>query len=640
MKIDFKKIINIKNKAKLKLFPTHNPIFHDNYLFHYLILVNNLDGLKLTQFPIYKVNNNDMNGFMLAANEDNMEILSYLITTYPDYIYNRNSERKSFANFLEIERFSVLINKFPKLNWDDLIDNMILRNIVYNLNYKELTKFLQVYTIKPTYTNMYLLAIVNNVNINTDEKIKILDNYNDMELNIKNQLSEGLILAAIALDDIKLFDYLLDHHVDVNYYTWHKTNSPLKEAIRYDIINKNKYTKKLLAQKFDITSTDKMLDNILHTLFYIRLNNMNNINYDVDFSIMEIVKDRHDMWNQLNINKHSPLEIIAQLDYKVYSPYIIKNNIMISKDTIKKIDAKSKWFKLYSSLPPYNMKDDINMIEKLNYADATLFQATFRDLNIFIIYLKETYKDLFIPIIPQYMVNDITFEDSMPIVDKSIIEHNIYPWIINYYSEDEYYIHPYLNNIINGERRKNDKRFVLVFLSLITDKIMHANVLIYDFKNMTIERFEPYGNVESFFNNMDDILEEELTWSTGLQYIRPKDYEPMVGFQSISDENNLANLKAGDYGGFCLAWSLWYVEHRMKNPNVNIKVLVEKLLNKLTNNELKFSEYIRNYANKINEKRIKYMKLAGFNEKEISNLHMNVMDDNKLTDFLIKYHQN
>ena len=114
----------------------------------------------------------------------------------------------------------------------------------------------------------------------------------------------------------------------------------------------------------------------------------------------------------------------------------------------------------------------------------------------------------------------------------------------------------------------------------------------------------------------------------------------MVGFQSISDENNLANLKAGDYGGFCLAWSLWYVEHRMKNPNVNIKVLVEKLLNKLTNNELKFSEYIRNYANKINEKRIKYMKLAGFNEKEISNLHMNVMDDNKLTDFLIKYHQN
>ena len=42
--------------------------------YHYLILVNNLDGLKLTQFPIYKVNNNDMNGFMLAANEDNMEI--------------------------------------------------------------------------------------------------------------------------------------------------------------------------------------------------------------------------------------------------------------------------------------------------------------------------------------------------------------------------------------------------------------------------------------------------------------------------------------------------------------------------------------------------------------------------------------
>ena len=40
-------------------------------------------------------------------------------------------------------------------------------------------------------------------------------------------------------------------------------------------------------------------------------------------------------------------------------------------------------------------------------------------------------------------------------------------------------------------------------------------------------------------NNIDDILEEELTWNTNLKYIKVSDYLPDVGFQTISNENNL-----------------------------------------------------------------------------------------------------
>ena len=58
MKIDFKKIINIKNVSDLKDYILDTPIFHSNYLFHYLILINNLDGLKLQKFPIY-IENSD-----------------------------------------------------------------------------------------------------------------------------------------------------------------------------------------------------------------------------------------------------------------------------------------------------------------------------------------------------------------------------------------------------------------------------------------------------------------------------------------------------------------------------------------------------------------------------------------------------
>ena len=52
--------------------------------------------------------------------------------------------------------------------------------------------------------------------------------------------------------------------------------------------------------------------------------------------------------------------------------------------------------------------------------------------------------------------------------------------------------------------------------------------------------------------------------------------------------------------------------------------------------EYKFSEHIRNYSNKINDKRIKYIKKIGIDEKEISNIYLTNINDSILTEFLIK----
>jgi hypothetical protein len=60
MKLDLKKIINIKNQNDIKYYKLDKPLFHNNYLFHYLILLRNLDGLKLTTYPIYIENNDSM----------------------------------------------------------------------------------------------------------------------------------------------------------------------------------------------------------------------------------------------------------------------------------------------------------------------------------------------------------------------------------------------------------------------------------------------------------------------------------------------------------------------------------------------------------------------------------------------------
>jgi len=660
MKIDFEKIINIKNKQDLNKFSIDKPLFQSNYLFHYLILLNNLDGLKLVKFPVYLENSDGLNGFHLAAKENNIEILLYLIESYPDYIYNRNILRESFAVYLQFEEFTGLIKAHPKLDWFNLIElgsksKSLLKSIILNLDSKELSKFIEAYNIKPEARNQYLFGVISNHHLKSKDKIKILDKFSDKEINIKNDYAEGLLLSVLYLNDKILFEYLIGRNIDIDYHSFIKTENPLRIGLYMDVLNNEFYYTKIILKKIMENNKEfykdinKYADNLAHTAIYVRITRNSQIKQiiknNIEYADIEILKlcDSSTL-NQKNIDKMTPLELITQLDYDIYSKIIIDNKISISEYIIEKLLTHSNskipnlnnWIKLYKSLPKYKEEEiDIN-INSEPYSHYTIFQSKFKDVGIFSMYLRDNYKDLLIPNMKSYVINNLTFENTFPFSDDILSKEPIFPWIISYYSENEYYIHPYLNNLINTERRNGNKRYAAVFISLIYDKMLHANILIYDFKNMTIERFEPYGNSSLTDNIIDDVLEEDLTWNTGLKYIRPKDFLPYSGFQTLSDDNNPANKKAGDFGGFCLAWCLWYLETKIKNPLVESKTLVLKLINKISQSDLKFNEYIRNYSNKINDKRIKYLKKIGIDEKEISNVHLTVNNDLILTDYLLK----
>ena len=165
MKIDLKKIINIKNKNDIKNYKLDIPILNNNYLFHYLILLRNIDGLKLIKYPVYKKNNDGLNGFHLAAKEFDYEILCHLIEEYPDYIYNKDHTSNSFCYYLPANQFSKLMNKFPKLDWIDLIENgtpkknIITKIILSNLNYNELQEFLNLYKLNLVDIDNYYLIL-------------------------------------------------------------------------------------------------------------------------------------------------------------------------------------------------------------------------------------------------------------------------------------------------------------------------------------------------------------------------------------------------------------------------------------------------------------------------------------------------
>ena len=100
MKINLLKIGMIKNIDELKKYKINKSIFLNNYLFHYLIITNNLEGLKLKNFKIYKENDENLNGFHLASKYNYIKILNYLIKEYPEYVNNKNSINEYFLHYL------------------------------------------------------------------------------------------------------------------------------------------------------------------------------------------------------------------------------------------------------------------------------------------------------------------------------------------------------------------------------------------------------------------------------------------------------------------------------------------------------------------------------------------------------------
>jgi len=220
--------------------------------------------------------------------------------------------------------------------------------------------------------------------------------------------------------------------------------------------------------------------------------------------------------------------------------------------------------------------------------------------------------------------------------DMIVNEYNNFPWTIFWTNQFEYYIHPYLNILINANKNKYDCSMILLSV-LLPHGGLHAMILYYDFKNNLIERFDPYGNTFDMDINMDDVLEEELTWNTGFSYVNVKKYLPVAGFQSLSDEDNILNQKPGDFGGFCLAWCLWYLELRLKNLKCNSKVLVKKAISKLLQTESSINNFIRNYSNNIDKYRLLELEKAGIDKLRTSNITLDGKEKLLVVEYIIKH---
>ena len=643
MKFNIDKLMDLKNPSDLDNYKLNKPIFYKNYLFHYLIMFDKLELLKLNKHPINKFNEENLDGLMLAAKYNNMPILKYLIEEYPDETQNHNSEGLNFINYIKNpNKIIKLIKDYPSINWEYLFKFKNEKNIYFyyfiilKLNVKNVEWFISKYKFNSYYT---LSSIIFNKKLTDSEKINIFDKITDKEINNKNYDNEGLIINLINSENIILTEYFVKRNIDLEYVTkpYYLFVSPFFYL----------YSKIILKAYNDFKKIERILEIIWEKIKldynYVNKDGINYIQLVLQFNceycnskILDKIIDEilinspNESWLQLNLNKETPLFYLVKYPIDKYIKYIKNKKLNIKQqnnngETV--LDFASKeWVDELTKLDNYEL-DDIVKLDVKKYQHYTIFTAKPTDVIIYFIYLSNKYKNLYIPKLNKNENYDVD-----------------YPWMIIYekeltFEKGKFSIYPNLNLNINNIRRDKKYDYAILFLGqILENNLHHANIILYDFKNLSIERFEPYGD-DGIENEIDDFLEETLTWNTGMKYLKPSEYLPKPAYQLLSNEFDNKNQKNGDFGGFCLGWCIWYVEHRIKNNNIDIITLNKKTLEKMLKLNDSLAEFIRNYSNTLFNKKLQIIKKICKDYicvKNMSNLYLS----EELSDKIYNYANN
>ena len=193
-------------------------------------------------------------------------------------------------------------------------------------------------------------------------------------------------------------------------------------------------------------------------------------------------------------------------------------------------------------------------------------------------------------------------------------------------------------NIIDFYRliKESKKRFHAIFVYIkwnCENDSAHFNMLVFDKQNKTAERFEPYtkfnnSRLNDIVNRFDTIISKDIKKYLNYKFIKPNKFCPTLGFQQKEEDNlfysndniNIIKgktkgniFKQSDPGGFCGAWSLYFLDLKLTYPNYNTGKVLKKAFEALQKDKHSFRSFIRNYSNFISNQRSKLVKKYDYN---------------------------
>ena len=573
--------------------PLHYCIIFDDLVSSQMLLKNNAD-------PNIK-NKDGFNCLHLAVYKKNVEMVKILLKTNININANTISGETALhfaCNFENYEIVELLLGKGADPN-------------VQNFEH-EISPL--VYCITLRNKKILNLLLEHGADINTQ------DYYGNTPLHF-----------VISEDDIESFDYIFEKKPNVNIYNA-ESKLPLHIALEKFGRKTEHYIKKLL-EKSDINLQNNIGNTSMHLLvatnFWINIKDMlikksidiflkNTSNMTVlqyvkkeeksDFidmvckSFLYQLKNEKSVW-ALEWEKVCSKDKLETKDIELLKKEIkgIKGNIgkdLCYQVTRNFIETKN------ISIPIKKIKEIDVYVDGGKCVQFTTFTGVTLDVLIGLIYLSQKHKYM-CPLLSENFENNPLLEkyyNSLGLENNSTTEYLNFEIVWVY---QKLFFPIEFDEKIKKCISKENIKFIVVPIGIELSNGSHANYIIYDLIKKEVERFEPNGsyNPHKFNYNPDllDILLEKKfkKINNKINYIRPKDYLPKVGFQLLDAMENRKFKRIGDPGGFCAAWTVWYVDMRLSNQNVSRDQLIKEIIKKIKRFNYSFKNIIRNYTSKI-----------------------------------------
>lgn len=574
---------------------------------HYSVIFNNFESFKLLleyKADPYIISKEGSNVFVISLIYKRNEMIEHLLKLK----YNLNFTSPNGETLLQI---ATTYNNTSIIN--QLLDSDInLNNVSSDLGLSVLHQ-----SIILDNFNLFKRLLNKNVNYNgpdfygntplhyilIDKRIKYLDKLiekSDIKFNVSN--INGEIPLHILLDsEIDLGD------LDSKILNKIVLESDLNIQNNQGITCLMKIIKENLVEKLRDLLVLKPLN------FFIEDNQFHHIKLTDE--IIGVLVESY--YNQIKINKDELLidwEKWCSTDSFDKLKGIIKgingdNSEKLCKGKIREIIVKEK-----RSIPRLS-NIDINFDNGI-FVNNCFYTGTPIDILFGLILLNNDFKSKGLGIILDY---PLTINNSLENYYQKIGLD--YPYKLDFsnieivWSYQKIFYPSYWDEEI-GKLMKESK-YITIPIGIETSIGSHANILFWDIKNKTLERFEPNGSNYPMGMNynpelLDDLIASRFKqFDSEIQYYPPFKFLPPIGFQILEGLETPKCKRIGDPNGFCGVWCIWWVYQRMlniENNKMNVTNVADEIIKRLKFDNQSFKSMIRNFSKKITELRDGYLK--------------------------------
>ena len=583
--IIFSKIINktknIYSKNNSGLNSLHFCVKYGNY---------NIFKILLKYFKNINVKTNDGETcFHIAITYNKIDIISLLLINNIDFNIAENKYNQTPLHYIafdyKINICELILPYVDNINGNiqdkcgNIFMHYFLNNIDSNIDTVTINKIYDIFILIKFDYNIYnidgdccLHILLKNLKKYDKKYIKIINNFiNNTNLNIQNNDGESCLFLLIK------------------YKYWYNIKNILKTK-KLDIFQFNNNRKTI----FDYVDDFDDFINLVSESYLYQIKNIDNIVF-------------HNYWDN-----------ICKKDININN---IKNNLDIDKFNIN-INSKELCFEIIYKKLLYNINFFLEKKKLINeiYSYPKI-----------IIYPKliDTYEDIIVSTFSTSTIDEFfgllylckthnNVKSSLNLLDFSsnIVECNNCCEFLNYeftWSNFKLYdSFEFLQNLLISIKNDNKIRFFIVPLGIKiynNDELKgHANYLIFDFFLMEVERFEPYGSttpqtMNYNSNSLDYHMEMKIaSFTIKFKYISPQDYLPKISLQLLEISETKSDY-IGDADGFCALWCIFWVDIRLKYPNIPRKKLIFLLKKEIVNSDYSYKKLIRNYGKKITDSR-------------------------------------